>query len=51
LSGVAGVVGGSLVTAGVLMYLREVLGNWPLTLILVGAFYLGVAAVLQMRSR
>ncbi|HJS74807.1 MAG TPA: hypothetical protein VJ921_11010 [Vicinamibacteria bacterium] len=51
LSGVAIVVGGALLTAGVLIYLREILRSWPLTLVLAGVFYLGVAAVFQMRSK
>ncbi|HEY7816950.1 MAG TPA: hypothetical protein VIG29_01925, partial [Vicinamibacteria bacterium] len=51
LSGVAVVVGGSLLTAGILIYLRDLLGSWRLTLVLGGVFYLGLAAVLQMRSK
>jgi hypothetical protein len=51
LSGVAAVVGGSLLTAGLMIYLREILGSWPLTLCLAGVFYLGVAALLQKRSK
>ena len=51
MSAVAVVVGGSLLTAGLAMYLRELVGSWPLTLCLIGAFYLGVAAALQMRSK
>lgn len=51
MSAVAVVVGGALLTAGLAMYLRELLGSWPLTLCLFGAFYLGVAAALQMRSK
>jgi len=51
MSAVAVAVGGSLVTAGFSMWLRERVGSWSLTLFLVGAFYLGVAAVLQMRSK
>jgi hypothetical protein len=48
---VAVVVGGSLLTAGLAMYLHRLVESWPLTLCLFGAFYLGVAAVLQMRSK
>ena len=33
------------------MYLRELVGSWALTLCLFGAFYLAIAAVLQMRSK
>ncbi len=51
MSAVAAVVGGSLLTAGLSMYLRELVGSWPLTLCLVGAFYLGIFAALQMRSK
>ncbi len=51
LSGIAVVVGGSLLTAGLVIYLRELLGSWSLTLSLAGLFYLGVAAALQMRSK
>ena len=48
---VAIVVGGSLLTAGLAMYLRQLVGSWALTLCLFGAFYIAVAAVLQMRSK
>lgn len=51
LSGVAVMVGGSLLTAGLMIYVRQAVGSWPLTLCLAGAFYLGVAAILQMRSK
>ncbi len=51
MSAVAVVVGGSLLTAGLSIYLRELLGSWPLTLCLFGALYLGIAAALQMRSK
>lgn len=51
MSGVALVVGGSFLTAGLAMYVRELVGSWPLTLCLFGALYLGVAAALQLRSR
>jgi uncharacterized membrane protein YgcG len=51
MSAVAIVIGGSLLTAGISMYLRELVGSWALTLCLVGAFYLGIAAALQLRSR
>jgi hypothetical protein len=51
MSAVAVVVGGSLLTAGLAMYLRELVGSWALTLCLFGAFYIGIAAVLQMRSK
>jgi len=51
MSAIAVVVGGSLLTAGLAMYLRQLVGSWPLALCLFGAFYLGVAAALQMRSK
>ncbi len=51
MSAIAVVVGGSLLTAGLAMYLRELVGSWALTLCLFGAFYLAIAAVLQMRSK
>ena len=51
MSAVAVVVGGLLLTAGLAMYLRELVGSWPLTLCLFGALYLGIAAALQMRSK
>jgi hypothetical protein len=51
ISAVAIVVGGSLLTAGLAMYLRELVGSWALTLCLFGAFYIAIAAVLQMRSK
>jgi hypothetical protein len=51
MSAVTVVVGGSLLTAGLAMYLRELVGSWPLTLCLFGAFYLGIASALQMRSK
>ena len=51
MSAVAIVVGGSLLTAGLAMYLRQVVGSWALTLCLFGAFYIAIAAVLQMRSK
>ena len=51
MSAVAIVVGGSLLTAGLAMYLRELVGSWALTLCLFGAFYIAIAAVLQMRSK
>jgi hypothetical protein len=51
MSAVAVVVGGSLLTAGLAMYLRELVGSWALTLCLFGAFYVAIAAVLQMRSK
>ncbi len=51
LSGVAVVVGGALLTAGILIYVREILGSWALSLVLAGVFYLGVAGLLQMRSK
>jgi hypothetical protein len=47
MSGLAVLVGGSLLTAGILIYLREILGSWPLALVLAGAFYLGVAALIR----
>jgi hypothetical protein len=51
MSAVAIVVGGSLLTAGLALYVRELLGNWALTLCLFGTFYIGVAVVLQTRSK
>jgi hypothetical protein len=51
MSAVAIIVGGSLLTAGISMYLRELVGSWALTLCLVGGFYLALAAFLQMRPR
>ncbi len=51
ISAVAVAVGGSLLTAGLAMYLHQILRSWPLTLCLFGAFYLGIAAALQMRSK
>jgi hypothetical protein len=51
LSGVALIVGASFLTAGLAMYVRALVGSWALTLCLFGAFYLGVAGALQMRSR
>jgi len=51
MAAVAVVVGGSLLTAGLAIYVRELVGSWPLTLCLFGAFYLGIAAALQMRSK
>jgi hypothetical protein len=51
MSGFALIVGGSLLTAGLSMYLRELVGSWPLTLCLVGGFYLAVAGFIQMRPR
>jgi len=51
MSAVTIVVGGSLLTAGLAMYLRELVGSWALTLCLFGAFYIAIAAVLQMRSK
>jgi hypothetical protein len=51
MSAVAIVVGGSLLTAGLAMYVRDLLESWPLTLCLFGAFYIGVAGVLQTRSK
>lgn len=51
MSAVAVIVGGSLLTAGLSMYVRELVGSWPLTLCLFGAFYIGVAVVLQTRPK
>jgi len=51
MAAVAVVIGGSLLTAGLAMYVRDLLGSWPLTLCLFGAFYLGIAVALQMRSK
>jgi hypothetical protein len=51
MSAIAIVVGGSLLTAGLAMYVRELLESWPLTLVLFGAFYIGVAVVLQTRPK
>lgn len=46
LSGVAVVIGGGLLTAGLAMYLNLVLESWPLTLVIFGALYLGAAFLL-----
>jgi hypothetical protein len=51
LSAAAALVGGSLLTAGLSMYLARLLGSWPLTLCLFGILYLGIAAVFQMRTK
>jgi len=51
MSVVAVLAGGSLLTAGLSMYLRELLGSWPLTLCLFGVFYIGIGAAIQMRSK
>lgn len=51
MAAVAVVVGGSLLTAGLAMYVRDLLESWPLTLCLFGAFFIVVAVVLQMRSK
>jgi hypothetical protein len=51
MSAVAVVVGGSLLTAGLAIYLRELVGSWALTLCLFGAFYIAIATILQMRSK
>ncbi len=47
LSLAAVVVGASLLTAGLAMFLSELIGSWPLTLVLFGVLYLGVGLVLQ----
>jgi hypothetical protein len=51
LSAAAALVGGSLLTAGLSIYLARLLGSWPLTLCLFGILYLGIAAAFQMRSK
>ncbi|HEY7698157.1 MAG TPA: hypothetical protein VIE88_07055 [Vicinamibacteria bacterium] len=51
MSAVAVIVGGSLLTAGLAMYLHEFLQSWPLTLSLFGIFFIGVAVALQMRPK
>lgn len=51
MSAVAVVVGGSLLTAGLAMYVRALVDSWPLTLCLFGAFYIGVAVVLKTRRK
>lgn len=40
---IAVVTGTSLVSAGLAMLVSELLGSWPLTLVLFGGLYLGVA--------
>lgn len=40
---IAVVTGTSLVSAGLAMFLSELLGSWPLTLVLFGSVYLGIA--------
>lgn len=40
---IAVVTGTSLVSAGLAMFLSELLGSWPLTLVLFGGVYLGIA--------
>jgi hypothetical protein len=51
ISAAAALAGGSLLTAGLSMYLARILESWPLTLCLFGVLYLGIAAAFQMRSK
>lgn len=51
LSLAAVVAGASLLTAGLAMFVSELIGSWPLTLVLFGVFYLGVGLVLQRTRR
>jgi F0F1-type ATP synthase assembly protein I len=44
-------VGGVLLTIGLAMYLRQLIGSWPLTLCLLGALCLVIAGVLQRKSK
>jgi hypothetical protein len=50
LSLVATVIGGSLLTAGLSMLISSWIGNWPGTLLILGAIYLAAAFVLRVRN-
>jgi Putative Actinobacterial Holin-X, holin superfamily III len=47
LSLAAVIVGASLLTAGLAMFVSELIGSWALTLVLFGVLYVGVGVVLQ----
>lgn len=44
---VAIVIGGGLLTAGLAMFLNQLVQNWALTFVIFGALYVAVAVVLQ----
>lgn len=45
------VTGAALLTAGLAIFLSELLGSWPLTLSLFGALYLAAGIGIHLRSR
>jgi hypothetical protein len=48
ISGVAAAMGVCLLTAGVAIFLSDLIGSWSLTLVILGAAYLGLALFLQL---
>ncbi|MGH9324207.1 MAG: phage holin family protein [Vicinamibacteria bacterium] len=50
-AGVALLAGTSLLTAGLAMFLNQLLGSWPLTLSLFGALYLGIGLALMGKRK
>lgn len=48
LSVIAVVIGGALLTAGLAIYLNQLLESWPLTLVIFGALYFATALLLQV---
>jgi hypothetical protein len=47
-SGVAAAIGVCLLTAGLAIFLSDLIGSWSLTLVILGAAYLGLALFLQL---
>jgi hypothetical protein len=48
LSGIAAAAGVCLLTGGLAIFLSELVGSWALTLLILGAAYLGLALLLQV---